>query len=185
MERLDTTCCFAGSSVWQSRSGLGRDGVFEEPGPPARRHDRGEISGRRSGAAARYEAQSNEHFSVDGTLIEAWASMKSFKPKDGSGDQPPSRSGRNVEVDFKGRKRSNETHASTTDRDARLYRKGAGMEAKLAFLGHALTGEPLLPDRQRLPYSGRRPGRAHGGVGDDRTSGRSPDRRHAGRRQGL
>jgi transposase len=81
---------------------------------------------------------SSEHFSVDGTLIEAWASMKSFRPKDGSGDEPPSGSGRNVEVDFKGRKRSNETHASTTDPEARLYRKGAGMEAKLAFLGHAL-----------------------------------------------
>jgi transposase len=81
---------------------------------------------------------SGEHFSVDGTLIEAWASIKSFKPKDSSGDEPPSGSGRNAEVDFKGRKRSNETHASTTDPEARLYRKGAGMEAKLAFLGHAL-----------------------------------------------
>ena len=81
---------------------------------------------------------SSDHFSVDGTLIEAWASMKSFKPKDGSGNEPPPGSGRNGEVDFKGEKRSNETHASTTDPDARLYRKGAGMEAKLAFLGHAL-----------------------------------------------
>jgi len=81
---------------------------------------------------------SSEHFSVDGTLIEAWASMKSFKPRDGSGDEPPSGSGRNAEIDFKGQKRSNETHASTTDPEARLYRKGAGMEAKLAFLGHAL-----------------------------------------------
>jgi transposase len=81
---------------------------------------------------------SNDHFSVDGTLIEAWASMKSFKPKDGSGHEPPPGLGRNGEVDFKGEKRSNETHASTTDPDARLYRKGAGMEAKLAFLGHAL-----------------------------------------------
>jgi transposase len=81
---------------------------------------------------------SSDHFSVDGTLIEAWASMKSFKPKDGSGNDPPPGSGRNAEVDFKGEKRSNETHASTTDPEARLYRKGAGMEAKLAFLGHAL-----------------------------------------------
>ena len=81
---------------------------------------------------------SSEHFSVDGTLIEAWASMKSFKPRDGSGDEPPSGSGRNTEIDFKGQKRSNETHASTTDPEARLYRKGAGMGAKLAFLGHAL-----------------------------------------------
>ncbi len=81
---------------------------------------------------------SSDHFSVDGTLIEAWASMKSFKPKDGSGNEPPPDAGRNAEMDFKGEKRSNETHASTTDPEARLYRKGAGMEAKLAFLGHAL-----------------------------------------------
>lgn len=83
---------------------------------------------------------SSEHFSVDGTLIEARASMKSFKPKDSSGPSDPSRSsgGRNAEADFRGEKRSNETHASTTDPDARLYRKGPGMEAKLAFLGHAL-----------------------------------------------
>ena len=84
---------------------------------------------------------STDHFSVDGTLIEAWASMKSFKPKakDGADDQPPPPSGgRNAEVDFKGRKRSNDTHQSTTDPEARLYRKGQGMEAKLCFIGHAL-----------------------------------------------
>jgi transposase len=79
---------------------------------------------------------SSEHFSVDGTLIEAWASMKSFRPKDGS-DEPPG-GGRNAEADFHGRKRSNETHASTTDPDARLYRKGKGKEAKLCFIGHGL-----------------------------------------------
>jgi transposase len=87
---------------------------------------------------------SNDHFSVDGTLIEAWASMKSFKPKtpgesDGGDDaEPPAPGGRNVEVDFKGQKRSNETHESTTDPEARLYRKGPGMEARLCFIGHAL-----------------------------------------------
>lgn len=82
---------------------------------------------------------SSDHFSVDGTLIEAWASMKSVKPKDQNGDQaPPPAGGRNAEVDFKGQKRSNETHASTTDPEARLYRKGPGMEAKLCFIGHAL-----------------------------------------------
>ena len=80
---------------------------------------------------------STDHFSVDGTLIEAWASMKSFKPKDGSGE-PPTAGGRNAEADFHGKKRTNETHASTTDPDARLYRKGAGKEAKLCFIGHAL-----------------------------------------------
>ena len=80
---------------------------------------------------------STEHFSVDGTLIEAWASMKSFRPKDGS-DEPPSEGGRNAETDFRGERRSNATHASTTDPDARLYRKGDGKEAKLCFMGHAL-----------------------------------------------
>ncbi len=85
---------------------------------------------------------SAEHFSVDGTLLKAWAlmkawaSMKSFRPKDGS-DEPPA-PGRNGERDFKKEKRSNETHASTTDEDARLYRKGKGQESKLAYPGHAL-----------------------------------------------
>ena len=79
---------------------------------------------------------SQEHFSVDGTLIEAWASMKSFQPKDGSGKPPDG--GRNGERDFHGEKRSNETHASTTDHDSRLYRKADGRESKLCFMGHAL-----------------------------------------------
>jgi transposase len=81
---------------------------------------------------------STDHFSVDGTLIEAWASMKSFRPKDGSDEPPASGGGRNAEADFHGQKRSNETHVSTTDPDARLYRKGSGKEAKLCFMGHAL-----------------------------------------------
>lgn len=81
---------------------------------------------------------SSEHFSVDGTLIQAWASMKSFRPTEGSGPDEPPPGGRNAEADFRGEKRSNTTHASTTDPDAKLYRKGPGMEAKLAFLGHAL-----------------------------------------------
>lgn len=81
---------------------------------------------------------STDHFSVDGTLIEAWASMKSVKPKDGSGAPPASGGGRNAEADFHGEKRTNETHASTTDPDARLYRKGKGKETKLCFMGHGL-----------------------------------------------
>ena len=90
---------------------------------------------------------SGEHFSVDGTLIEAWASVKSFKPRDGAGSgDPPASGGRNAQADFRGEKRSNETHASTTDPDARLYRKGPGMEAKLAYLGHA-----LMENRSALP----------------------------------
>ena len=80
---------------------------------------------------------SDEHFSVDGTQIAAWASMKSFVAKDGSGE-PPSQ-GRNGERDFHGEKRSNETHASTTDPEAKLYRKGKGKEAKLSFIGNAMT----------------------------------------------
>lgn len=79
---------------------------------------------------------SSEHFSVDGTLIQAWASMKSFRRKDGH-DQPPS-AGRNGERDFHNDKPGNQTHASTTGPDARLYRKGRGKEAKLSFLGHLL-----------------------------------------------
>jgi transposase len=80
---------------------------------------------------------STDPFSVDGTLVEAWTSMKSFGPKDGSGE-PPAGGGRNGEADFHGQKRSNETHASTTDPGARLYRKGRGKEAKLCFMGRAL-----------------------------------------------
>jgi hypothetical protein len=115
------------------------------------------------------------HFSVDGTLVHAWASMKSFQPKPAAGTEPPAGgdagpgpdggasaagpaagdgedpnldggvpatetpvAGRNAEVDFHGQKRSNETHASRTDPEARLYRKGRGKEAKLCFMGHAL-----------------------------------------------
>jgi transposase len=81
---------------------------------------------------------STDHFSVDGTLIEAWASMKSVKPKDGSGEPPARGGGRNAEADFHGQQRSNDTHASTTDADARLYRKGQGKETKLCFMGHGL-----------------------------------------------
>jgi transposase len=77
---------------------------------------------------------SDEHFTVDGTLIEAWASHKSFRRKDGQG-KPPGAGG---EVDFHGEKRNNKTHESTTDPDARLFRKSQGSEAKLSYLGHVL-----------------------------------------------
>jgi transposase len=80
---------------------------------------------------------SDDHFSVDGTQVVAWASMKSFVAKDGSGD-PPS-CGRNGERDFHGERRSNDTHASTTDPEARLYKKGKGKEAKLSYMGNLLT----------------------------------------------
>lgn len=74
---------------------------------------------------------SDEHFTVDGTLIQAWASQKNFRSKDGSDDGDG--------ADFHGQKRSNQTHESTTDPDARLYKKSYGKESKHAFLGHALV----------------------------------------------
>ena len=99
---------------------------------------------------------SSEHFSVDGTLIEAWASMKSFKPKDPPEGGQPTGGGRNAPANFKGEKRSNETHCSTTDPDALLYRKGPGMEAKLCFIGHGLmeNRSGLLVDARLTRVSG-------------------------------
>jgi hypothetical protein len=86
---------------------------------------------------------SDEHFSVDGTLIEAWASHKSFRPKDGSGDGDDG-------ANFHGQKRKNDTHASVTDPDSRLYRKAAGREAKLCYMGHV-----TMENRSRLAVDGR------------------------------
>jgi transposase len=80
---------------------------------------------------------SSDHFSVDGTLIEAWASLKSFRRKDGR-DNDSDGPGRNAERSFHKEKRSNETHQSTTDPEARLYKKGDGQPAKLCYMGHAL-----------------------------------------------
>ncbi|HEY6859247.1 MAG TPA: IS5 family transposase [Pseudolabrys sp.] len=99
---------------------------------------------------------STEHFSVDGTLIEAWASIKSFKPTDGSNEPPADGGGRNQETDFHGQRRSNETHTSTTDPEARLYRKGPGKEAKLCFMGHALmeNRSGLIVDACLTPADG-------------------------------
>ena len=79
---------------------------------------------------------SSDHFSVDGTLLNAWASHKSFKPKDKPPSAPPA--GRNVEVAWHGQKRSNDTHASTTDPEARLYRKSNNTAATLCYAGHLL-----------------------------------------------
>src|SRR6266700_2294407 len=86
---------------------------------------------------------SDEHFSVDGTLIEAWASHKSFRPKDGSGDEDGG-------ANFHGQQRKNDTHASTSDPDSRLYRKAAGREAKLCYMGHA-----TMENRHGLAVAGR------------------------------
>lgn len=87
--------------------------------------------------AQRAQLTSSEHFTVDGTLIDAWASLKSFKSKQGVDKDPPDDPG-NPSVDFHGEKRSNQTHASTTDPEAQLARKGKGKEAKLAYSAHAL-----------------------------------------------
>jgi len=81
---------------------------------------------------------SKEHFSVDGTLIQAWASHKSFRPKDGSNDQTPSGPGRNAQADWKGKPRTNDTHESTTDPDARLFRKSNNTASILCYQGHVL-----------------------------------------------
>ena len=80
---------------------------------------------------------SSDHFSVDGTLLEAWASIKSFRRTDG-GDNDSTGAGRNAERNFHKERRSNETHRSLTDPDARLYKKGDGQPAKLSYMGHAL-----------------------------------------------
>ena len=78
---------------------------------------------------------SDEHFTVDGTLLEAWASQKSFRPRD---QDPPAGDGGNPSVNFRGQRRSNATHQSTTDPDARLYKKATGQPARLGYLGHVL-----------------------------------------------
>jgi transposase len=92
---------------------------------------------------------SNEHFTVDGTLIEAWAGHKSFKRKDAEQQTPPDDPG-NPSVDFHGESRTNDTHQSTTDPEARLARKGAGKEAKLSYAGHV-----LMENRHGLAVNGR------------------------------
>lgn len=87
--------------------------------------------------ASQRKLLSDEHFSVDGTLIQAWASQKSYRRKDDD-REPPANGGRNSEVDFHGEKRSNATHESKTDRDARMAKKGQGKEAKLSYMGHTV-----------------------------------------------
>lgn len=89
------------------------------------------------GLARQQKLLSDEHFSVDGTLIQAWASQKSYRRKDDD-SEPPAGSGRNSEANFHGESRGNETHESKTDGDARLARKGPGKEAKLSYMGHTV-----------------------------------------------
>ena len=127
---------------------------------------------------------SDDHFSVDGTLIEAWASMKSFRRRTARDDHRGP--GRNGERDFHGEKRSNDTHVSTTDPEAQLYKKGHGQEAKLCFMGHA-----LMENRNGLVVAGdREPRRAARPSGTPPLSMIERRRRasaahHARRRQGL
>jgi transposase len=97
---------------------------------------------------------SDEHFTVDGTLLEAWASHKSFRPKD-SDSEPPDDPG-NPTVNFRGERRKNDTHQSTTDPDARLYKKGVGRPAQLAYLGNVLmeNRSGLVVDTRVTPADG-------------------------------
>lgn len=88
--------------------------------------------------ARRRRLLSDEHFTVDGTLLDAWASLKSLRPNGKDDDRPPEASGKNPDVDYRGQRRRNETHRSTTDPDARLARKGDGQPARLSFAGHVL-----------------------------------------------
>jgi transposase len=96
---------------------------------------------------------SDEHFTVDGTLLEAWASQKSFQPRD---QDPPAAGGGNPTVNFQGQRRRNDTHQSTTDPDARLYKKAVGREARLGYLGHVLMEHRsgLLVDAMVTPADG-------------------------------
>ena len=96
---------------------------------------------------------SRDHFTVDGTLIDAWASIKSFQPRDGGPQNPQ---GRNGEVDFHGKRLKNDTHGSTTDPESRLYRKGKGKEAKLSYMGHTLmeNRNGLVLDARVTPATG-------------------------------
>jgi transposase len=107
--------------------------------------------------ARQHEWMSNEHFTVDGTLIEAWAGQKSFQKKDdGSKDEPPSEGGSNPTVNFHKEKRSNATHESTTDKYAKLFKKTSGSEAKLCYLGHVVmeNRNGLVVDALLTPASG-------------------------------
>jgi hypothetical protein len=87
--------------------------------------------------ARRLRLISEDHFTVDGTLLQAWASLKSFRPRDEG--EPPAGGGRNAPSDFHGQRRSNQTHVSRTDPQARLMRKGRHQEARLSYCGHLLT----------------------------------------------
>ena len=122
--------------------------------------------------ARRLRLLSDEHFTVDGTLIEAWASLKSFKRRDAGPGQPPDDPG-NPSVNFHGERRSNATHQSTTDPEATLAKKGAGKEAKLCYSANALmeNRNALLLDLQVEPADGTAERRAAIAMADERLPG--------------
>lgn len=128
---------------------------------------------------------SSDHFSVDGTLIEAWASMKSVRPKDSSGEPPAQGGGRNAEADFHGQKRSNATHASTTDPRCQALPQGQRQGDKAVLHRARADGEPPRPAHRRLPHAGGRACRTGGGAAHDRAICRPADGDHARRRQSL
>ena len=126
---------------------------------------------------------SEDHFTVDGTLIEAWAGQKSFQRK-GQPPQPPEGGGSNPTVNFHGEKRSNQTHQSTTDPEAMLYRKSGGSESKLSYLGHVLmeNRNGLVVDTRLT----RSTGTAERDAALDMAAGfRGYSASHVGRRQEL
>jgi len=129
--------------------------------------------------AREHELLSDEHFTVDGTLLEAGAGHKSFKRKDAAPSDPPTDAG-NADVDFRGEPRSNATHESTTDPEARLFKKAKGHEAKLAYLGHV-----LMENRNGLVVDTlRHPGHRHGRARRRRSDAAEPPG-HGGRGQGV
>jgi len=167
--------------------GLGVDDPVWHPTVFTKNRDRllaGDVAGAFLGAVVAHAKVkgllSDERFSVDGTLIEAWASVKSFRPKDGGGEPPGP--GRNGERYVHGERRSNETHASVTDPEAKLFRKGSGKEAKLSFMGHVLMenrnglvvgatltqGSAALGEAAALDLVGAMPGRHRITVGVDK-----------------
>ncbi len=126
--------------------------------------------------ARQHDLLSDEQFTVDGTLIEAWAGQKSFKKKQGASPKPPADDAGNPSMDFRGEKRTNDTHASTTDRDARLFKKTQGQEAKLGYLGHLWAESrngSAVSTRLTLATG-------HGGTGGAAGHGRGDSRGEAG-----
>ena len=179
MEQLDYNLLFR----WFVGLGHGRRGVVADD--VLRRIATGLLDG--DIAAAFFEAVlihadtarllSDEHFTVDGTLLEAWASQKSFRPRD---EDPPADGGGNPTVNFHGERRRNATHQSTTDPDARLYKKARGPRGAARLLGACLDGASVGVDRQRDGHARRRLRRTRRGAGDDRGRPRSPSHHRGG-----